>query len=82
MQGLRIDLNINSKHSNLNPNKKQHSFKLHLGFETSKLPCSTIWSLVPRTSEMNIIRTKWVYRNKMDEHGAITRNKARLVAKG
>jgi len=31
---------------------------------------------------MNIIGTKWVYRNKMDEHGVITRNKARLVAKG
>ncbi|XP_068480941.1 uncharacterized mitochondrial protein AtMg00810-like [Phaseolus vulgaris] len=31
---------------------------------------------------MNIIRTKWIYRNKMDEHGVITRNKARLVAKG
>jgi len=31
---------------------------------------------------MNIIGTKWVYRNKMDEHGAFTRNKARLVAKG
>jgi len=31
---------------------------------------------------MNIIGTKWVYKNKMDEHGAITRNKARLVAKG
>ncbi|XP_068466432.1 uncharacterized mitochondrial protein AtMg00810-like [Phaseolus vulgaris] len=31
---------------------------------------------------MNIIGTKWVFRNKMDEHGVITRNKARLVAKG
>jgi len=31
---------------------------------------------------MNIIGTKWVFRNKMDEHGMITRNKARLVAKG
>jgi len=30
VQGLRIDLNIDSKHSNLNPNKKQHSFKLYL----------------------------------------------------
>ncbi|MEI4861316.1 reverse transcriptase domain-containing protein, partial [Klebsiella pneumoniae] len=29
-----------------------------------------------------IIRTKWVFRNKMDENGLITRNKARLVAKG
>jgi len=41
-----------------------------------------VWTLVPRKHEMNIIGTKWVYRNKMDKHGAITRNKARLVAKG
>jgi len=31
---------------------------------------------------MNIIGTKWVFRNKLDEAGVITRNKARLVAKG
>ena len=31
---------------------------------------------------MNIIGTKWVFKNKLDEHGLITRNKARLVAKG
>ena len=41
----------------------------------------TVPKSVPRTHEMNIIGTKWVYRNKMDEHGAITRNKARLFAK-
>ncbi|KAI3729523.1 hypothetical protein L6452_18183 [Arctium lappa] len=26
--------------------------------------------------------TKWVFRNKLDEHGTVTRNKARLVAQG
>ena len=31
---------------------------------------------------MNIIGSKWVFRNKLDEDGVITRNKARLVAKG
>jgi len=31
---------------------------------------------------MNIIGTKWVFTNKLDEHGFITRNKERLVAKG
>ena len=31
---------------------------------------------------MNIIGSKWVFRNKLDEAGVITRNKARLVAKG
>jgi len=39
------------------------------------------WFLVPKTDEMNIIGSKWVFRNKLDEAGVITRNKARLVAK-
>jgi len=50
--------------------------------ELNQFEYNEVWSLVPRTHEMNIIGTKWVYKNKMDEHGAITRNKARLVAKG
>jgi hypothetical protein len=28
------------------------------------------------------VGTKWVFRNKQDEHRVVTRNKARLVAKG
>jgi hypothetical protein len=28
------------------------------------------------------VGTKWVFHNKQDEHGVVTRNKARLVAKG
>nr|GEX22888.1 copia protein [Tanacetum cinerariifolium] len=32
--------------------------------------------------DMTIIGTKWVYRNKIDENGVVTRNKARLVAQG
>jgi hypothetical protein len=30
----------------------------------------------------NFVGTKWVFHNKQDEHGVVTRNKARLVAKG
>jgi hypothetical protein len=37
--------------------------------------------LVPRPNQ-NVVDTKWVFRNKQDEHGVETRNKARLVAKG
>jgi hypothetical protein len=40
-----------------------------------------VWNLVPRPNQ-NVVGTKWVFRNKQDEHGAVTRNKARLVAKG
>ena len=38
-------------------------------------------SLVPRPKQ-NVVGTKWVFRNKQDEHRVVTRNKARLVAKG
>ena len=41
-----------------------------------------IWSLVPRPEEKNVIVTKWVFRNKLDENGEVTRNKERLVCKG
>ena len=40
-----------------------------------------VWTLVPRSKEMNVIATKWVFKNKIDEQGVIVRNKARLVAK-
>jgi hypothetical protein len=40
-----------------------------------------VWSLVERPKQ-NVIGTKWVFRNKQDEHGMVTRNKARLVAQG
>jgi hypothetical protein len=40
-----------------------------------------VWHLVPHTNQ-NVVGTKWVFRNKQDEHGVVTRNKARLVAKG
>jgi hypothetical protein len=40
-----------------------------------------VWILVPRAKQ-NIVGTKWVFHNKQDEHGVVTRNKARLVIKG
>jgi len=38
--------------------------------------------LVPRSAEQNIFGTKWIFKNKTDEHGTVVRNKARLVAQG
>jgi len=50
--------------------------------ELNQLTRNDVWSLVPKTDAMNVIGTKWVFRNKMDENGNIIKNKARLVAKG
>jgi hypothetical protein len=39
-----------------------------------------VWALVERPKQ-NIVGSKWVFRNKQDEHRVVTRNKARVVAK-
>jgi hypothetical protein len=49
--------------------------------ELNNFKRNEVWSLVPRPKK-NVERTKWVFRNKQDEHGVVTRNKAQLVAKG
>jgi len=41
-----------------------------------------VWDLVPKPEHENIIGTKWVFRNKLNEQGEVIRNKARLVAQG
>ncbi|KAL8126811.1 hypothetical protein AgCh_013925 [Apium graveolens] len=52
------------------------------GEELNQFERNKVWKLVPAPKNGSIIGTKWVYRNKMDENGIVTRNKARLVAKG
>jgi hypothetical protein len=49
--------------------------------ELNNFKRNEVWSLVPRPKQ-NVMGTKWVFRNKQDEHDVVTRNKARLVAKG
>lgn len=38
--------------------------------------------LVPQPNSINIIGTKWIYKNMSDENGNLTRNRARLVSWG
>lgn len=43
---------------------------------------SKVWHMVPIPPNRTVIGTRWVFRNKFDEHGTITRNKSRLVVQG
>lgn len=44
-------------------------------FETNE-----VCKIDPRLNLVNVIGTKWVYKNKFDENGYVTRNKTRLMA--
>jgi len=50
--------------------------------ELNQFQRNDVWDLVPKPLQKNIIGTKWVFRNKLNEQGEVTRNKARLVAQG
>ncbi|GJV98399.1 hypothetical protein Tco_1553651 [Tanacetum coccineum] len=49
--------------------------------ELNQFVANDVWELVPQPRNMTIIGTKWVFRNKLDENGIVSRNKARCVAK-
>jgi regulator of extracellular matrix RemA (YlzA/DUF370 family) len=37
------------------------------------------WELVPRLKDKNVVGTKWIFKNKLNENGDIIKNKAILV---
>jgi hypothetical protein len=41
-----------------------------------------VLTLVDPPRDVNVIGTKWVFKNKQGEDGEVVRNKARLVAQG
>ena len=49
--------------------------------ELDQVKKNDTWELVPRPKDKNVIDTKWVYRNKLNEDEKVTRNKARSVCK-
>jgi len=61
---------------------KDESWIATMHDELNQLTRNNVWTLVPRSDQMNIIGTKWVFKNKLDESGVIIKKKARLVAKG
>jgi hypothetical protein len=50
--------------------------------ELDQIEKNDTWELVPREKNKNVIDTKWVFKNKLNEDGHVTMNKSRLVCKG
>jgi hypothetical protein len=50
--------------------------------ELNNFKRNQVWKPVERPKDHNVIKTKWVFRNKQDQDGIVVSNKARLVAQG
>nr|GEV25200.1 retrovirus-related Pol polyprotein from transposon TNT 1-94 [Tanacetum cinerariifolium] len=67
---------------NINEALKDESWVIAMQEELNQFISNDVCELVPNPKNMTITRTKWVYINKLDENGVVSRNKARLVAQG
>ncbi|GJT85846.1 retrovirus-related pol polyprotein from transposon TNT 1-94 [Tanacetum coccineum] len=67
---------------NVNEALTDESWIVAMQEELNQFIANDVWELVPQPRNMTIIGTKWVFRNKLDENGIVSRNKARLVAQG
>nr|GEU69122.1 retrovirus-related Pol polyprotein from transposon TNT 1-94 [Tanacetum cinerariifolium] len=63
---------------NVNEALKDESWIIAMQEELNQFVANDVWELVPQPKSMKIIGTKWLYRNKLDENGVVSRNKARL----
>ncbi|GKB09402.1 retrovirus-related pol polyprotein from transposon TNT 1-94 [Tanacetum coccineum] len=61
---------------------QDESWTMAMQEELNQFKANVVWSLVPPLENQTIIGTKWVFKNKLDENGVVSRNKARLVAQG
>ncbi|GJT12242.1 retrovirus-related pol polyprotein from transposon TNT 1-94 [Tanacetum coccineum] len=73
---LEIDEVVNIKES------RNHPLKNVIGNFNQRTHRSQAQNQIPQPRNMTIIGTLWVFGNKLDENGIVSRNKARLVAQG
>ncbi|GJY02874.1 retrovirus-related pol polyprotein from transposon TNT 1-94 [Tanacetum coccineum] len=72
----------NIEPKNVNEALTDDSWIVAMQEELNQFIANDVWELDPQPRNMTIIRTKWVFRNKLDENGIISQNKSRLVAQG
>lgn len=61
---------------------KQPHWKSAMEEEIRALEHNETWVLVPRPKDLNVVGSKWVFKNKFKKNGIFNRHKARLVAQG
>ncbi|GJV78325.1 retrovirus-related pol polyprotein from transposon TNT 1-94 [Tanacetum coccineum] len=77
-----VDIIENQKPKNIKEAIQDESWTMAMQEELNQFKTNDVWCLVPPPKNQTIIGTKWVFKNKLDENGVVSRNKARLVAQG
>jgi hypothetical protein len=60
---------------------KDEFWKKAMDEELDQIEKNDTWELVPRSKNKNVTDTKWVFRNKLNEDGHVTRKKAIFICK-
>ncbi|GJX15288.1 retrovirus-related pol polyprotein from transposon TNT 1-94 [Tanacetum coccineum] len=68
---------IGKEPKNVNEALGDESWIVAMQEELNQFIANDVWEFVPQPKKMTIIGTKWVFRNKLDENGIVSRNKAR-----
>nr|GEW31963.1 alpha/beta hydrolases superfamily protein [Tanacetum cinerariifolium] len=75
-ESIEVEEVVNIKES------KNHPLEQVIGNLIQRTLRSQAQNQIPLPKNQSIIGAKWVYGNKLDENGIVSRNKARLVAQG
>jgi hypothetical protein len=68
--------------NNVEEARKDELWNKAMDEELIQIEKNDTWELASRPKNKNVIVTKWVFINKLNEYGHVTRNKSRLVCKG
>lgn len=79
---ITISLTIPYEPRNFKAALSLSGWKAAMEEELMALHKNETWKLVPRTHDMHVIGSKWVFKSKLKPNGTLDRLKAQLVAKG
>jgi hypothetical protein len=67
---------------NFNETNKDDHWDKAMNEELDQIEKNNTWEMVQRPEGKNVIGSKWIFKNKLNEKGQVVRNKQRLVCKG
>ena len=67
---------------NFNEASKDDNWVKAMNDELDQIEKNNTWEMVQRPEGKNVIGSKWIFKNKLNEQGQVIRNKSRLVYKG